>query len=138
MKTVFLMILVSAGTAFSATTDVCVIDRVMNNTVPVSNYKIEGYTSQCIQNNSTFFKTPNEQVVAKCSDRSDNVSITFNQIQWTQDSLPTGAYCPNGTTYHKVNITAVTSEAQARADLISQLYQKGYVLFDNNTMLRTR
>lgn len=138
MKTVFLAILVFAGTAFSATTDVCVIDRVMNNTETVSNFKVGGNVNQCVPNNSVFFKIPNEQVIAKCSDRADNIAMTFNQIQWTQGTLPTGSYCPNGTTYHKVNVNAVSSEAQARADVIAQLYQKGYVLFDANTMLRTR
>lgn len=136
MKAIFLMAFIFSGTVFSATTDVCVIDKVTNNSGSMQTYFVQGYSDLCIVDNGPFFKTPNEQVVAKCSDRSDNAAITFNQIKWSL--ITESNSCSSGTTPYKVSVVSVTSEAQARADVLAQLYQKGYVLFDHATMLRTR
>lgn len=135
MKMIFLAILMTVGTAFSATTDVCVLGK---SEQAIGLIKSLGTSiGGCLTPEQAKTRIFKDSMSANCSVRADNVYVAYAKIEWVAaPDVPSSCTAPD--VAFKWVYRNVDTIEQARADVIAQLYKKGYVLFDNNTMLRTR
>lgn len=131
MKNIFLVIFLMATPLFATTTDVCILKS--QDATPDPGTWAKGYCltaeelTQRQQYQSYFYSS--------CSDRKDNIKVLWEKIEWTAGSV---SHCATPQSQFYVwNYVNIDEPEQAEADIMAQLYSRGYVLFDHQTMIRT-